>query len=173
MPDTNEKKLFNHTEESYSGSFTNDVLEQYKLYVQSAENVSARRVSTMRYLLTLNTAIVALYGFGIANSEYIYLLIPVGAVGIVVSLASRLIIRSYSDLNTVKFKLIHEMEQHLPVALYDYEWQIAEEGRGKTYRPVSHIEMSIPILFIFIHILALCFVVAQMTIGSTLGYAGL
>ncbi len=172
MPDPKEAKLFNYTEESYSGSFTTDVLEQYKLYVQSAENVSARRVSTMRYLLTLNTAIVALYGFGIANLEYIYLLIPVGIVGIVVSLASRLIIQSYSDLNTVKFKLIHEMEQHLPVALYDYEWQIAEEGRGKKYRPVSHIEMFIPILFILIHSLALCFVVVQMTVG-TLGYAGL
>lgn len=173
MPDTNEKKLFNHTEESYSGSFTTDVLEQYKLYVQSAENVSARRVSTMRYLLTLNTAIVALYGFGIANPEYIYLLIPVGAVGIVVSIASRMIIRSYSGLNAVKFKLIHEMEQRLPVALYDYEWHMAEEGRGKTYRPVSHVEMFIPILFILIHVVVLGFVVVQMTLGSTLGYAGL
>ena len=30
--------------------------------MQSAENVSARRIASSRYLLTLNTALVALYG---------------------------------------------------------------------------------------------------------------
>ena len=44
--------LFQFGAEDYGGSFKADLLEQYKLYVQSAENVSARRVQSSRYLLT-------------------------------------------------------------------------------------------------------------------------
>ena len=46
--------LIRFTGQTYGGSFNADLLEQYKLYVQSAENVSARRVASSRYLLTLN-----------------------------------------------------------------------------------------------------------------------
>ena len=54
--------LIRKEKEFYGDSFVPDLLEQYKLYVQSAENVSARRVSSNRYLLALNAALVALYG---------------------------------------------------------------------------------------------------------------
>ena len=53
----------------------------------------------------------------------------------------------------MKFKLIHELEQHLPVALFDYEWQIAEQGRGKSYSPVTRIERWIPLVFIALHVI--------------------
>ena len=159
MPDDRDSDLFNHTSGSYDGSFKADLLEQYKLYVQSAENVSARRVSTVRYLLTVNAAIVALYGFQAANLDQIYLLIPVATAGLVVSVISHLIVRSYRNLNTLKFRVIHEIEQHLPLALYDYEWQIVERGHGSVYRPVSHIELWIPIVFLVLHISALAYAV--------------
>ena len=107
--------------ESYGDTFGSDLLEQYKLYVQSAENVSARRVASNRYLLTLNAALVALYGVQSANfgQGYWTLLIPV--IGIPVSLLWYLIIKSHADLNRIKFKVIHELEQHLPAALYKYD----------------------------------------------------
>ena len=48
--------------------------------------------------------------------------------------------------------MIHELEQHLPAALYKYKWQLAEEGRGKTYRAVTTTERWIPILFGVLHV---------------------
>ena len=122
--------LIRQGKESYGNSFASDLLEQYKLYVQSAENVSSRRVTSNRYLLTINAALVALYGLQSANfgQGYWTLLIPL--IGIPVSLLWYLIIKSHADLNTVKFKVIHEFEQHLPAAMYRYEWRLAEEGRG-------------------------------------------
>ena len=51
-----------HSKEAYGDSFSTDLLEQYKLYMQSAENVSSCRVISNRYLLTINAALVALYG---------------------------------------------------------------------------------------------------------------
>ncbi len=144
--------LFQVKEEDYEGSFKADLLEQYKLYVQSAENVSARRVASNRYLLTLNAALVALYGIQSAGfgQSYWTLLIPV--IGIPVSFLWYWIIKSHADLNRVKFGLIHELEQHLPAALYKREWQLADEGRGKSYRAVTSIERWIPILFAALHV---------------------
>ena len=63
MTDQTCKSLVQQNEEVYGDSFRSDLLEQYKLYVQSAENVSARRVASNRYLLTLNAALVALMDF--------------------------------------------------------------------------------------------------------------
>ena len=144
--------LIPRTEVSYGGSFKTNLLEQYKVYVQSAENVSARRVISNRYLLTLNAALVALYGLQSANfgQGYWTLLIPV--IGIPVSLLWYLIIKSHADLNRIKFDVIHEMEQHLPAAMYKHEWQLAEEGQGRTYRAVTKLEQWIPILFGALHV---------------------
>ncbi len=156
--------LIPRTEESYGKSFKADLLEQYKLYVQSAENVSSRRVTSNRYLLTINAALVALYGLQSANfgQSYWTLLIPI--IGIPVSLLWYLIIKSHADLNTVKFKVIHEFEQHLPVAMYKHEWRLAEEGQGPAYRAVSKSERWIPILFAGLH--------AGLTVMVILAIAG-
>ena len=151
MSDAAAKHLIHHTREGYGSSFNADLLEQYKLYVQSAENVSARRVASIQYLLTLNAALVALYGFQSAGfgENYWTLLVPI--TGIIVSLLWRLIIKSHADLNRVKFKVIHELEQHLPAAMFKYEWRLAEEGQGKAYRAVTTIERWIPVLFAALH----------------------
>ena len=150
MPDQPVKELVNYTKETYEGSFNTDLLEQYKLYVQSAENVSARRLASSNYLLTLNTALVALYGFQSVNLEN-YLAILISVIGIFASLLWYRIIKSHRDLNTVKFEIIHELEQHLPVALFDYEWEKTEQRRGKSYSPVTQIELWIPIAFLVLH----------------------
>ena len=142
----------NRTADAYGETFHADLLEQYKLYVQSAENVSARRVASSRYLLTLNVALVALYGFQSANlgQNYWTLLVPI--LGIPVSLLWFFIIKSHANLNSIKFDIIHELEQHLPVALYKYEWQLADNGQGKAYRSVTSIEKYIPFAFIVLHL---------------------
>lgn len=151
MSNQSNKCLVHRTKGTYGDSFGTDLLEQYKLYVQSAENVSARRVASSRYLLTLNIALVTLYGIqseGFVQS-YWALLVPI--LGIPVSLLWYQIIKSHSDLNTVKFEIIHQLEEHLPVALYAHEWQLAEAGRGTSYRAVTRIEKGIPIAFIVLH----------------------
>lgn len=152
MSQQSNKCLVHYTKETYGDSFSADLLEQYKMYVQSAENVSARRVASSRYLLTLNIALVTLYGIqseGFVQS-YWTMLVPI--FGIPVSWLWYQIIKSHSDLNTVKFQIIHQLEEHLPVALYAYEWQLAEEGRG-TYSAVTRIEKGIPIAFVALHII--------------------
>ena len=159
MPDRQEKRLIHHTNKTYSGSFGTDLLEQYKLYVHSAENVSARRVASSRYLLTLSSAIIALYGLQFAGSDGSILALLIPITGIPVSLLWYMIIKSHTDLNNVKFRVILQLEEHLPAAMYSYEWQLAEEGKGKTYRAVTTIEQWIPFLFGALHaVMAILFV---------------
>ena len=153
------QNLIHNSAQDYAGDFNSDLLEQYKIYVQSAENVSARRVASSRYLLTLNVALVALYGFqsvGFGQSCWA-LIIPI--VGIPVSVLWYLIIKSHADLNRVKFKVIHEFERQLPAAMYVYEWYLANEGRGAAYRAVTQIERCIPILFAVLHVALVALVI--------------
>ena len=144
--------LFECTPDSYGESFQTHLLEQYKLYVQSAESVSTRRVATSRYLLTLSAAIVALYGLQSAGLGESYLTLLIPCIGIPVCILWYLIIKSHADLNRIKYRIIHQLEQQLPSAMYKYEWTLAEEGRGKTYRAVTQLERWIPILLAALHV---------------------
>ncbi len=165
MPEQPKKPLIRHTKDTYGESFNADLVEQYKVFVQSAENVSARRVSSGRYLVTANAALVALYGFQSAGSGPIYLMIPVAIVGIIVSTLSYIIIKSHRDLNRVKFEVIRELEQHLPAGPYDYEWPKLGEGRSRAYRPISLIELGIPIVFGVLHGIAFLLVIFFLICG--------
>ena len=155
MADNPAKRLIRQADNPGDGSFEGRLLEQYKVYVQSADNVSERRVASVRYLLTVNVALVAAYGFQSVLTERALLASLIALAGIVLSLLSYSIIKSFRDLNTVKFEIIHEMEEHLPAAPYAYEWQLAEEGHGKAYWPTAHIEKWMPLVFLAIHALAL------------------
>ncbi len=153
MPDQPTPQLIRHTKETYGDSFKADLFEQYKLYVASAEKISERRVSASNYLLTVNAFLVTLYGLVAASRYNTYWIILVPIAGVLVALTWHRIITSYRDLNTVKFKVIHELEAQMPAALYTYEWKIAEKGRGKAYHPLSHLERWIPVTFIVLYVL--------------------
>jgi hypothetical protein len=71
-----------------------------------------------------------------------------GLAGLTLSLAWQRTIQSYSDLNTAKFTVIHEIEQHLPLRPFDAEWSLVKRGMDDTlYLPVSHLESKVPWIF--------------------------
>jgi hypothetical protein len=145
--------LIQHTKESYGDTFKADLFAQYRAYVDSAEKISERRVSANNYLLTVNAFLVTLFGLVATNRFNSFWTILVPVAGLLVSLTWHRIITSYRDLNTVKFKVIHELEAHMPAALYGYEWHKAEQGRGRAYRPLSHLERWVPIIFMLLYVL--------------------
>ena len=78
-----DEDLVHKTKETYDGSLTADILEQYKIYVQSAENVSSRRIATSRYLLTLSAALLAVYGIQLPGLNQSYWTLTVPATGMI------------------------------------------------------------------------------------------
>ena len=55
--------------------------------------------------------------------------------------------------STAKFKVVHELEEHLPAALFDREWDHAQRGEGKAYKPLTHIEPYIPLVFVALYLI--------------------
>ena len=139
--------LISNPKETYGERFQDHLLEQYKLYVDSSQKVSEKRISTGNYLLTVNSFLLT--AFGIASTLHVggawLSIIPVA--GLLVSLTWFSLVISYKDLNTAKFKVIHELENYLPAALFRYEWHSCEQGQGKAYKPITHLERWIPVTF--------------------------
>src|SRR5713101_8512695 len=62
MPESPRHPLLRVPPDKYGDHYAHHLLEQYKLYVESAHAVSERRTSANNYLLTVNAFLVTLYG---------------------------------------------------------------------------------------------------------------
>ena len=145
------------------------LIEQYKLFVEMADRISARRITTNSFFLTINSALVAFVGYaGIGGDvERAAALALVGLSGVVLCYLWSRIIRSYRGLNTGKFLVVHEIESLLPLRLYDAEWEAVGRGKDpKRYLPVTHIEEYVPWVFMVIHLAAVVFGFLSATAGA-------
>ncbi len=139
--------------DDYGDAHGHHLLEQYKLYVEMADRISARRHSANSYFLSANTLLVAvaglLFGKSTGGDEVTIawrFAIPIA--GITLCVVWYFLIASYRQLNTGKFKVVHEMERLLPAAPYDAEWKALGEGLDrKRYWPFTHIERAVPWVF--------------------------
>lgn len=138
---------------------TEQALEQYRLYVEMADRISARRLTANSFFLSVNTALVALLGYLRTVQEasglgHVYWL--VAAAGMVLAYLWYRTVRSYQNLNSAKFGVIHEIEQALPLRPYDREWEKVGRGKNpKLYLPVTNVELAVPWVFVLLHAVAL------------------
>ena len=127
------------------------LLEQYKLYVEMADRVSARRGLANTFFLTLNTAIFTVIGvfWQRPPSASTWLLAFPWAALVVQCLAWFWLLRSYRQLNSAKYAVVGALEERLPASPYwRAEWSALGEGRDPArYWPQSHIEQWIPMIF--------------------------
>lgn len=137
-------------------TYESAVLEQYRLYVEMADRVSARRGLTNSFFLTLNTGIftlVAAFGKTPSDSKEWWLAFPLVAV-FGQCCAWFYLVRSYRLLNSAKFQVVGALEERLPASpFWKAEWWALGEGKDRArYWPLSHIEQWIPILFALAYI---------------------
>ncbi len=134
---------------------TSTELELYKLAVEMADRISARRGLANTFFLTANTGLTALLG-GTNLRWY------VAVAGIVLAVVWWLLLDSYRRLNRAKFAVILGIEQRLPVRIYSDEWdQLALPvsanrrtpiGRLRSYRELGAVERLVPFVFIAIYV---------------------
>ena len=77
--------------------------------------------------------------------------------GILVSVVWFRLVKSYKDLNTTKFIVIHELEAYLPAALFKHEWAVCGHGDPKKYRPLTHTEQWIPVVFVVFYVVLILY----------------
>lgn len=155
----NKAALSRANRDDYGEKYSDHLFEQYKLYVESAERVSERRTSANNYLLTVNAFLITLYGLAsqLGGNRAWQIVVPIA--GVLICITWLVLIRSYRNLNSAKFKVIHELEEQLPAAPFDREWSHAQHGIGKAYRPLTHIEPYVPVVFATLYIVLVIFAV--------------
>ncbi|MFD5826340.1 hypothetical protein [Lentzea sp. NPDC060358] len=127
------------------------IMEQYKLYVEMADRISARRALANTFFLTLNTAVIASYvalaGRGDAVQQPLPLMtLLLACVQCVVWYWT---LRSYRQLSSAKFRVVGALEEQLPASPYwRAEWTALGQGRDKSlYWPLSRLEQWVPPVF--------------------------
>jgi len=138
----------------YGPEYDKHLFEQYKLYVEMADRVSARRALANTFFLTAHTALIT--AFTVLLKEGILVRSAIGfapfiAVVLLCYVWWRLV-ASYRQLNSGKFKVVHALENLLPAAPYAAEWAALGEGKDeKLYRPLTHIENWVPVGFALLY----------------------
>lgn len=161
MSDKGEEKdidqvLFNGTVRNLAADAQPEIAkDMYLAYLQYADSVSDRRMRTNSFFLSLQTGLFIFLGYIFskdAAAELGALKWVIPLVGVVIGLFWRQLITSYRNLMTSKFDIIHRIEAHMPLAPYKAEWDVLAQGKDSSvYRPLTHIEVWIPYLFVVAH----------------------
>jgi hypothetical protein len=154
------------TAETYGGEeqqYQQALLEQYKIYVEMADRISARRSLANGFFLSLNTVILGGAGL-LANRPDItpWLLLPALGVLLIQSATWFLLVRSYRQLNAAKYMVVGALEERLPASPYwRAEWKALGEGRNTAvYWPLTHLEQWIPLVFAALYVVGFVIAVA-------------
>lgn len=130
---------------------SDSTFEQYKLYVELMDRVSARRQTVNRFYLSLLSVMIAIYptaGTYVSEANAFQFLSVLSLLGLFLCMLWFIHLRSFRLLNKSKFKVIHEMEKELPFACFDLEWDLMNQGgKGETYILLSKIEQYVSLVF--------------------------
>lgn len=149
------------------------LLEQYKIYVKTSEDLVKRKQTVNSFYVTLNSillgaiisvlcAIGDLPLWGRVNICWIITGFA-AIIGIVICYSWISILNSYSALNSSKMKVIINIEKHLALNLFDTEWAFVTQKLGnKRYKSFSQKEKFIAYLFgsLYIILIALGVILA-------------
>lgn len=138
--------------ENYGESHSSHVLEMWKTYLGMADRISDRRERANAFFVTIHTAVFAGVGFLVEKQMFPWIATVCVFAGIPFAFYWYRLVRSYRDLNSAKFKVVHKMEELLPLKLFDAEWEAVGRGKdSKRYLPFTHIETKVPIIFIAVY----------------------
>lgn len=132
------------------------LFEQYKMAVASTDKVSDRRADSNKFFLSINSIVaggVLYINEKVENIDQ-WSVILVAAFGTIICLVWLLTILDYKTLNGAKFRLIHKMEEDLPVQFYSEEWKILNNHKPwyAKYKTFSKLELFLPVAFTILYV---------------------
>lgn len=135
---------------------TSQILDLYKIAVDGADKVSARRGTANQYYLTLQTLIVGVPAVFGSSTPGAFDTTALSVIGIAVSAVWWLQLRSYRQLNSAKFSVINKIEgEHFAVRPFSDEWHSLARDRIKGWRDryaeLGTAEQVVPFVFALLH----------------------
>lgn len=162
-----------HLAEDFERCFsieTKNVLELYKLMVESSEQLIRRRQRTNAFFITVIGSLLAIAGVvartGAITVESVGILYGFSIVGLLLCNSWRNLIDNYGKLNRAKFDVILRLEKALDAQIYSAEWIALGKGlRPSKYRSFTSTEKNVPLFFALL-ILALTLLAVTWQIWS-------
>ncbi len=130
-------------------------LALFELYLATAEKVSDRRAQANSWMLSVNSAIVALYGYlqadklAVGAGQKAIWLWAIPAAGALVCAAWIVLLTSYRKLNRAKFAVLEQIEVDLPFQVFAREREFYSRQRR---RALSYIESLIAVCFVLLYV---------------------
>ena len=135
-----------------------ELLEIYKLHAGLADSVSKQRGTANRFYMLVLSGLAVLFSAFLQHKRGVslrWLMVGFGLFGMFLTAAWYVVIRSYRQLNTGKFKVLHKLEEKLAYPFFKREWELLDEGKDfKNYWKLSVVETFVPGIF-FLGFLAL------------------
>ena len=141
-------KLDSISKKKYGQDYDATVLEQWKVCVEMANANTEKRTNSNNIFITINAALLAVVSFSL---EYKSIILSV--VGMVVCVVWLCSIESYKKLSSVKYHIVNEIEQRLPLKPFTYEWFTLKNE--KKYLGLTKIEKTLPFLFILLYVISI------------------
>ncbi len=169
---TNEK--YNFEKALFNENITNDIdrkdlLEQYKLILQTSEALVVRRQTVNTFFLSANVLLSTLMGVFLNtriqdSASYFELYFCILClIGLILNNSWKKLIKIYGQLNTGKFKVIQSIEEKLPCSLFTAEWLALGEGNNpKKYKSFTKSEENIPLIFSGVYFIAIFLLISKI-----------
>lgn len=131
------------------------LLEQYRIAVDMADKLNARKESTSKLFVSANAIFFAFLASKELTSEMVVFL---SLFGILLSIVWASLIRNHNIVHSAKYEVIEEMEERLPWNVFKSEWDKLGNGLDKKlYKNLGTIEYKIPLLFIVLYLMLFIF----------------
>jgi hypothetical protein len=133
------------------------LLELYKMAVEMADRVSARRGTANAFFLSVQTAMLGAIVIAATGGKQVpwWAALILALAGISISVTWWLQLRSYRTLNDAKFEVINSVEPQLPIQIFSTEWEILTHEPSKKwwnrYAELGATERRIPWIFAALH----------------------
>lgn len=143
--------------EEFGEQYNATVLEQWKTCVEMANSNAEKRTNSNNIFITINAALLAVVSFTLD-----YKSIVLSIAGIFVCISWLYSIESYKKLSSVKYHIVNEMENQLPLRPFAYEWEMLNCERK--YLGLTKIEKVLPWLFIMMYAISILWPLSEWMI---------
>lgn len=155
---TGDERLMAVSEQRYGPQYKADLMTLFRDYVASADRVSERRHTANQFFSSINTVLLMATGFIPGEVDAVHW--QVALAGVLLCIIWRRMIAAYRNLNAAKFRVIHDIERQLPLAVYSAEWDYFEAAQGgRKFMTLSTVEAAVPVLFmgayVFVYLLGI------------------
>jgi hypothetical protein len=133
------------------GEYPQHLFEQYKLYVETFDRMSSRRLLANAFFIGLNLIAIATFSLSFKQQDLIPSLIGLSPL-MVVSLLCVVwwkITDTYRRIDFGRVKAIRELEKLLPVVPYEAEWSARRKDKSsRFYASLFGLEYWVPFCFL-------------------------